>query len=274
LSGRLRAPRAEDHAPAARPSSGAGARAKSAPAMAMQQPIVTVLVVTQARRERSRTPVCGLKALGGFLALAKSAKAQPEEPDDTSVVPLVCTIIFACIGVLWVILTIALRMRQWWRRRRSSTSMAEPPSASPSSSKVPSSSPYPPMGHEGGWPGAPSTGGALPPIYMPSKLPSQSEASSSSTNHIIKPIDTSRVLRRGQSSHAVWARAEEQKLHALGSNCTTCGSPIEEPLAASCANCHRRMHCSSKCGTVCGCPHTLCLYCFGKHKCLNMVRGP
>ena len=186
---------------------------------------------------QSRTPMRGLKALGGLLMLGRCVQGQPEESeeDTSSVWPLLLVVFFAFVGMFATMCALVQQIwRQWKRcrvclsRQAFSTVVQEP-----EHKKVVGATVY-----------------------------GSSSRSSSSTNG-----DAQLVARRGRDLHAVWARTEEQKWKALNSVCITCGQQVDEPLAASCDNCHRRMHSLASCGRTCRCSHTLCFQCFHRHRC-------
>jgi hypothetical protein len=138
-----------------------------------------------------------------FLMLAPCVRAQHEEPEDTSsVVPLLCLVFFAFIGVVAMMCILVRQVLQSWKRWRERPSLHQEVSVTTASKSE----------HQ------------EVPVTTASK--SNSRISSSRT-------DTQSMLRRGQALHAVWARDEEQKWQALNSRCITCKQPIEESLAAT-----------------------------------------
>jgi len=176
-----------------------------------------------------------------FLMLAPCVRAQHEEPEDTSsVVPLLCLVFFAFIGVVAMMCILVRQVLQSWKPWRARPSLhQEVPVTTASKSE-----------HQ------------EVPVTTASK-PSSSISSSRT--------DTQSMLRRGQALHAVWARHEEQRWQAVNSRCITCEQPIEESLAATCGDCRRRMHCVASCGRQCLCRHTLCLQCLSKHRCQRVA---
>jgi hypothetical protein len=197
----------------------------------------------QDRRGRSRTPIRGLKTLGGLLVLARCVQGQPDEPteDTSSLWPLLLVVVFAFIGLVAMVFVLVQQGLLRWKRCRAR------PSLQPDDS--------------------PPTGGKQQPKQYKEVVGTTVFGSSSSRSSSSSRGDSQLVLRRGRDAQAVWAREVEQKWKALNSYCVTCGVQIVEPHAASCCVCRRRMHCLPSCGRTCRCECTLCLKCLSEHLC-------
>ena len=175
--------------------------------------------------------------------MGQCVRGQPEEPeaDIISIWPLLFVLFFALVGV--VAMTCVLVQQGWkqWRRCRVCRSRQMPTTA------VQKSGPETVVGD--------TAVGSTAIIHCSSR--------NSSSNKEAAQL----AARRGRDMSAIWARTEDQKWTALNSVCVTCGKQLDE-LAVSCDNCHRRMHSWTTCGRTCRCPHTMCLQCFHRHRCL------